>query len=170
MNKCLIILLVILSGCYTEKRASIQLAKAQGTYPHVVAAKCSDYYPTKDSIIRETEFIKGETSTVHDSVLIDCDTVTEVKYKNRIIRVKQPQKTRVDTYIKKVYKTVERTDKLRVKDTLLARYKSDLAFSTFEVKKYKKRSKKYMICFYSLIAILLLILFGKMYLSRFKVW
>ena len=163
-----LILIFLLSSCYSSKRAVQDIVKAQSAYPDKVAEACSNYYPTKDSVIRETEYIKGETDTLINYVELDCDTVTEVKYKNRIIRVKQPVKTRVDTFIKKVFKSIERTDKLRAKDTLLQREKANSIKQRTLKRHHIKRSNKYATAFYGLVSLLLLVLVGRFYLKRIR--
>lgn len=86
MRYLLIILGVLLVGCYTPKRASFQVTKAQSIHPKIVAEKCASFYPTKDSISIVEKLIKGKTDTLLEEILVDCDTVVETKYrKGRVV-------------------------------------------------------------------------------------
>lgn len=57
-----LIILVLLTGCYTRPVAVRQHAKAATTYPDIAADYCARVYPSKDSLI------KGDTVTVTDTI------------------------------------------------------------------------------------------------------
>ena len=73
----IILILLLLSGCYTVNKASKQVIKAHVTYPQITAKYCSEFYPTHDSVIFTKEFIKGETVTEVDSFWVDCDSIVK---------------------------------------------------------------------------------------------
>lgn len=116
MYKYLFLLLIFLSSCYSQKKATFQITKAQSQYPTMVAGKCGLWYPPKiyDSI--RTEYVQGETEYSFDTIRIDCDSVvnnarnaenlavSKIVYKY----IKVP-KLRVDTLFDHQYHTVENT-------------------------------------------------------------
>lgn len=51
-----LLLTLILVGCYNERKATQQFAKAAVAYPRIGAEYCSDKYPIKDSLIRDTSY------------------------------------------------------------------------------------------------------------------
>lgn len=98
------IAVLILSGCYTPKRAAKQVAKASIVYPSVVAEICADLFPiTETTIPGDTVFV---TDTVFDAIFFPSDT-TIINDTVRIVKT-LPGKTitvtntitRVDTIIK----------------------------------------------------------------------
>ena len=54
-------LLVLLSGCYGLKKATVQHGKAVATYPELGADYCARIYPSKDSIIKGDSIITFDT-------------------------------------------------------------------------------------------------------------
>ena len=76
-----LILLVLLCGCYSEKKAHNQFAKAAVAYPKIPAEYCANTFPVKDTILPgetistfDTLYIEGENT--RDTVMFqDFDTV-----------------------------------------------------------------------------------------------
>jgi len=74
----LLAVIIALSGCYGERKAREQFAKAAIAYPEIPAAYCANEFPVKDSVIRDTTltfdtlFIEGLSDTVF---VQDFDTV-----------------------------------------------------------------------------------------------
>lgn len=74
-----LLLILLLIGCYTERKAKNQFSKAVVAYPKIPADYCADEFPVKDSLITDT---LRTTDTLYvdplpnDTVLIqDFDTV-----------------------------------------------------------------------------------------------
>lgn len=62
-----ILTLVILAGCYTQKKAEKQIARAGIEYPQLIAANCAVIYPPK----KETKYIPGKETHTSDTVVIE---------------------------------------------------------------------------------------------------
>lgn len=96
-----------LSGCYTQRTAERQTDKAHHKYPLVVAKKCAETYPCKDSVHYQTEYIQGDAVMFVDTVTevySTIDTVTIVKYLTKTIE-------RIDTV--RDVKYIQQTDKAK---------------------------------------------------------
>lgn len=144
---------LLLSGCYTTNKAKKQVIKAHAEYPQVTAKYCSEFYPTKDSVIIKKELIKGETITEVDSFWVDCDSIVKNNpgAKSNIKVPCPPSKNsfRVDT----VYdsKEIIRENTARIanfefqikeKDTTIIKQGGDISFY-----------KKFMWAFFGLLAV-----------------
>lgn len=106
-----LLILILLSSCYTDKKATKQVVKAHAFKPEITANLCNSFYPVKDSIIRETNFIQGKTDTVTFlSVDTIHDTTNGVVYLDRI-NYKTIRKT--DTVIKTHIQYRESTSKVK---------------------------------------------------------
>lgn len=127
---------LLLSGCYTEKIAVKQVAKAGWQHPNVVADYCALKYPIKTI----TEYKEGETILNHDTVSVDCDTVKgKVNVVTNTIERKvyipcPPSSARVDTFFKESESTAK-TDKLTIENNAL---KTDKTVLEGEVAFWKK--------------------------------
>jgi hypothetical protein len=87
-----IILLLLLSGCYSAKKAERQMNKAQINFPEVVATKSALWYPcipirtTSDSNQYKSWF---DTINVLNDLRIDTiyqtDTIQLLKYNQRLV-------------------------------------------------------------------------------------
>lgn len=72
------LIILLLTGCYTERKAKEQFSKAAVAYPAIPAAYCATEFPVKDSVIKDTLlttdtiFIQG--GITEDTVIIN-DTV-----------------------------------------------------------------------------------------------
>ena len=107
MKYLLLILIPALTGCYTQKKATEQVNKANDKFPAVVAKLARDKYPCKD-------LLKPDTTTIYqDSIIlveIECpdvptevirvDTVNNVITRTVRVPVNMPVQTR---YITKWY-------------------------------------------------------------------
>jgi len=115
-NKAVINLLAILvfaglfSACYTPRKFSRQLSKGAVAYPSVMANTCASLYPPKVESIKEIVYKEGRIDTIWEDLYLDCDTVTEVVWKDRVVKVQVPKTiTRVDTFIDHQFNTIENT-------------------------------------------------------------
>lgn len=105
--------LLLLSGCYTQRKAERQVIKAQAHYPQVVAAGCGNWYPPKETTITRTEYKPGVTVYRSDTVKINCDSVVKNgKGDNVIYMPCPPQSRRVDTFYTTSIQTVENTARI----------------------------------------------------------
>lgn len=98
------ITVLILSGCYTERKARQDISKAHLNYPSILPELCADLFPiTETTIPGDTIFV---TDTVFDAIFFPSDT-TIINDTVRIVKT-LPGKTitvtntitRVDTIIK----------------------------------------------------------------------
>lgn len=115
-NKVVINLFAILvfaglfSACYTPRKFSRQLSKGAVAYPSVMANTCSSLYPPKVESIKEIVYKEGKKDTIWEDLYLDCDTVTEVVWKERVVKVQVPKRiTRVDTFVDHQFNTIENT-------------------------------------------------------------
>lgn len=144
-----IVLLLILSSCYTDRKATKQVIKAHAIKPSITANLCSSFYPVKDSIIKETKFIEGKKDTVTNLVtdtLINNDTVKIINTVYRYIN-------RTDTVNKTHIQYRESTSKLKdlsYKLTDLKLLKSANNEKIKQLKKSRNNWRMYLILFISL--------------------
>ena len=103
----ILILSLLLVGCYTTNKAKKQVVKAHALKPNVTAELCTSFYPTKDSIVKETINIPGKNDTVL-SMIVDTvyDSKTNTVYLDRIKYI-----NRVDTVFKSVFSNKQSTSK-----------------------------------------------------------
>lgn len=73
----LLFLLALLSGCYTAKKATEQVNKADSKYPEIVAKIARDKYPCTDLLKPDTTIIYSDSI-----VFIDCPEVVSNEYTN----------------------------------------------------------------------------------------
>lgn len=80
--------LLLLTSCYTERKAVQQVAKADATYPAIIPNICASRYPVRtntNTVIEhstDTMYQEGETMIVNDTVIrvitkIVTNTVTK---------------------------------------------------------------------------------------------
>lgn len=80
----IVIITVLLPGCYNQRKATSQFSRAAIAYPAIPAEYCATMFPAKDSTIRDTTlisdtlYIEGETTT--DTIKVnDTVRITTVK-------------------------------------------------------------------------------------------
>lgn len=104
---------LVLSGCYTQRKAERQVLKAQTRYPEVVANDCGNWYPPKEVTVTKTEYKPGVTVYHSDTVKIDCDSVVKNGTGNTVVYMPCPPRSeRVDTFYSTHTKTVENTARI----------------------------------------------------------
>lgn len=140
-----IIILILLSSCYTVKKAQRQVIKADMNYPEMFTAYALKAYPTKDSIIEKIKVVKGADIIKYDTVKeIDCDSiVNDTIIDNKVlIRYKTIYRTDTIETIKKVFK--ENTSKVTNLNLQINRLekekenlKNQLNYETNTKKKYR---------------------------------
>jgi hypothetical protein len=105
--------LLVLSGCYSQRKAEKQVLKAQAHYPQVVGSDCGNWYPPKETTVTKTEYKPGATVYHSDTVKVDCDSVVKNGKGNSVVYLPcPPQGVRVDTFYTTSLKTVENTAKI----------------------------------------------------------
>lgn len=104
--------LLVLSGCYTQRKAERQLVKAQARYPQVVANDCGNWYPPKEMTVTQTEYKPGIPVYHTDTVTIDCDSVIKNVKGGVVYMPCPPRVERVDTFYTTSVRTVENTAKI----------------------------------------------------------
>jgi hypothetical protein len=70
-----ILSILLLTGCYTRKKATTQFGRAAITYPELPAEYCARTYPTKDSVIKGKDIIHVDTLWGEGEVIIKSDTI-----------------------------------------------------------------------------------------------
>lgn len=102
--------LLLLPGCYSQRKAERQVLKAQAHYPEVVANDCGNWYPPKETSVTKTEYKPGVTVYHSDTVRIDCDSVIKNGAGGNVVYLPcPPQSVRVDTFYTSSFTTVENT-------------------------------------------------------------
>lgn len=104
-----LLILMILSSCYTDRKATKQVVKAHAIKPKITANLCNSFYPVKDSIVKESIFIEGKHDTITNLVtdtLINKDTTIIINNVYKYIN-------RTDTLFKTHIQYKESTSKLR---------------------------------------------------------
>lgn len=110
MNRILILALLF-AGCTAEK----QLAKISVKRPELLAKTCGNFFPVKESVTKEIQYVQGQRDTLWQSEYIDCDTVIG---QDRIIRV--PYVIRLHDTLKVVeVRTEENTARVNALETNL---------------------------------------------------
>lgn len=79
MNRILILALLF-AGCTAER----QIAKISVKRPELLAKTCGNFFPVKESVTKEIQYVQGQRDTLWQSEYIDCDTIIG---QDRIIRV-----------------------------------------------------------------------------------
>lgn len=129
------------SACYTEKRFSKHLANGIVKFPSTMSKTCSVLYPPKVETIKELIYREGKIDTIWEDIYLDCDTITEVVWKDRVVKVEVPKIIkRVDTLIDHQYHSVENTalvNSLKIKSDSL---QSEL--STTKISQSKTNTQK----------------------------
>jgi hypothetical protein len=110
MKKILIIALLF-AGCTAEK----QLAKISVKRPELLAKTCGNFFPIKESVTKEIQYVQGQRDTLWQSEYIDCDTIYG---QDRVIRVPYIVKIR-DTFKVVEVRTEENTARVTALETNL---------------------------------------------------
>lgn len=135
--------MLLLSGCYNQKKATIQHGKAVATFPVIGADYCARVYPSKDSLI------KGDSVVIRDTVqgvgTIKIDTVFKEGKPVEILKViTLPGQTirelitRVDTVEKESTRLLAALDLARIN---LGKSMDALAVQNLRADKYQKQAK-----------------------------
>lgn len=120
---------MMLLGCYTEKRATKQLAKVQAHHPIVVAKVCSSNYPPIERIKDSIVYKQGEPYEELVYVEADCDSAINATNNTIVKRIKVPCPTTIiqtDTLLVYKEKQVVNRAKVAVLEQELAELKETL--------------------------------------------
>ena len=109
--KKILILALFITGCTAEK----QLAKISVKRPELLAKTCGNFFPIKESVTKEIQYVQGQRDTLWQSEFVDCDTIYG---QDRIIRV--PYVIRLhDTFKVVEVRTEENTARVNALETNL---------------------------------------------------
>jgi hypothetical protein len=155
-----IILVTILTSCYSERTARNQFSKAAVAYPKILAQSCAVTYPVKDSTIRDTLlttdtiYIEGQdlTDTVRslDTIIITHTIQLPGKVITNTVHIR-------DTIIK------ENTAALKVCQLDNGLIMDLLKKQTYKADKYKAQSGKRGLYMWSLLALIIVYCGWKVY-------
>lgn len=96
-----VLILTLITSCSVQKRAGKRVKWVDEKHPITLVRWCSDNVPVR----ADTVLIPGKEIVIPGTVVeVDCDTVTDTVYKDRVVQVACPPSTaRTDTaYITKV--------------------------------------------------------------------
>lgn len=130
-----LLLLILLSSCYNQRKATLQHGKAVATYPEIGADYCSRTYPPRDSItpgtvVTRTDTLWGAGDITTDTVYLEGKSVQVTKV------ITLPWKVIRETYYRT--DTIYRVDNAAVD---LCRIREGKAVSALE--KEQARADKY---------------------------
>lgn len=89
MRYAALIIAVLLSSCYSERKARSQFGKAAAAYPLVAAEYCGITFPPKDSLIKGDSVVTFDTLFVGGSVRFDTVTLRGLSDTIRITKIVQ---------------------------------------------------------------------------------
>lgn len=81
MKILIILCLVLLTGCYNQRKATVQHGKAVATFPIIGADYCARTYPARDSLI------KGDTVLNFDTIYVAGETYLDTVRIGDTIRI-----------------------------------------------------------------------------------
>lgn len=147
-----LLLILIFCGCYSERAAKKQFAKAAIAYPKIPADYCANEFPVKDSLITDTVlttdtiFIQG--GVFEDTVILN-DTVR--------ITVVKTLPAKIITNTVHIRDTIIRENTAALKSCEIDKSKTIglLVKKTDEADKYKGQAKKRGFIMWGLIALLI---------------
>lgn len=178
--------MILLCGCYNEKKAIQQFNKAALNYPRLPAAYCSDHFPVRDSIIKGDTIITIDTFyntnildtggfIFHRAPFPSDDPVVIWPYRGRrdSILGSAPQKPIIKMIVKtiKIIDTIFRENKAELKLCEIYNDKlTDLLVrKTNESDGFQHKAKKRGIIMWSLIGFIILIVGFNIYLKANKI-
>jgi hypothetical protein len=178
----ILLLSLILAGCYTAKKATKQIAKAQAIHPEVVAGACISYYPTKDSIVERKIYLPGKVVTLPGkTITINCDSIVAAAkstpsnstlVSSKSVSVPCPPSThQVDTFYAFKEKYQESSAKLKVVEAMnsVLAAKVVVAQAQFAHSEEKVSRKNKIILYLALgYGVFILGLIAKLYFKAFK--
>lgn len=161
-----LLLILLLSSCYSERKAKNQFSKAAIAYPKIPAEFCADEFPVKDSVIKDTVittdtlYIEGLADTV---MIQDFDTVR--------ITITKTLPAKVITNTVHIRDTIIKTNTAEIAACEIDKSKLTglLVSKTDEADKYKVQAKRRGQFMWSLIAILIAYIGLKIYLRTKKI-
>ena len=166
-----IIFAALFSACYTEQRFTRHIGKGAVRYPHVLARSCNTMYPPKTETKTEIIYKEGKNDTIYEDLYIDCDTISETIYKDRIVKVPYV-KTIIqrDTLYKSITESVESQAAAAIckheKDSIT----NDLNAANIQTEKTQQSKKSWMIACLALAAIFLAQIIYKVIKYKVKIF
>lgn len=161
-----LLLILLFCGCFSERKANKQFAKAVVAFPKIGAEFCANEFPVKDSIIKDTvlttDTILIQGGVIEDTVIVN-DTV-------RITIVKTlPAKVITNTV--HIRDTIIRENTAALKSCEIDKSKTIdlLVKKTDEANKYKGQARTRGWWLWGLIAFLILVIGLNVYLRTKKI-
>lgn len=90
---------VLLSSCYSKRKATSQFSRAAVAYPELPADYCAKTYPVKDSLIKGDTIVVTDTIYTGGNVSFDTTIVMDTKYITKTIQLPGTK------IIERIYKT-----------------------------------------------------------------
>lgn len=113
---------ILLSGCYTQKRAAKQFHRAAWQYPDIANSYCANKFD--DNVI--PVYIPGDTVTLTDTVTVDCGDSVIIRSVNKLVKVPVTvYKFRVDTFTRIIENKAELAAKQSQIDNMKADYNKE---------------------------------------------
>lgn len=161
-----LLLILILTGCYSEKKARQQFDKAATSFPKIPAEYCADEFPIREETIRDT--LRTTDTLYSDMVIYDTIMVQDFD----TIRM----------YITKTLPGKVVTNTIRITDTIIRENTADLKLcvidkstltdllskKTAEADKYKGRAKTRGLISLGLLLFILIVTALNIYLKARK--
>lgn len=128
--------LLLLSSCYSQKKAAQQMDKAHSNYELLTANRCASWYPIKIDTVYGEAVVKRTVDTIlGETIFINCDSLTASSKTNtgtvfnlQRIPVKCPPSVYIhDSIEKPVYIVKENTAALRAATLERDSFKKSLA-------------------------------------------
>lgn len=163
-----VLLILILTGCYTERKAKNQFAKAVVAYPKISAEYCANEFPVKDSTIRDT-LITSDTVFIQGGITEDT-IIMRVNDTVRITIIRElPGKVITNTI--HVTDTIFQTNTAALELCEINRRQLTdlLTNTTADRDKYKGQAKKRGWIMWSLIALIVAVIGLNIYLKSKKI-
>lgn len=159
----IVFILMLFIGCFSEKKAQQQFAKAAVAFPKISANYCAFYFPSRDSLI------KGDSVLVFDT-LYDMSVLTDTLYNKDTVTIIKTLPGKVITKTIHLIDTVYRENTAKIKACEIDKSKliELLQKKTHEADTWEGKAKTRFYIMWSLILLLVGFLGYKIY-SMFKI-
>lgn len=161
-------LILILTGCYSERKAKDQFSKAVVAYPKLPAEYCSTTFPVKDSIIKDT--VTTTDTVLMQGGIIEDTIIVKVNDTVRITIIRElPGKIITNTVHIRDTIIRENTAALKLCEIDKSTLTDLLTKQTEQTEKYEGRAKKRGWIMWGLIALIVAVVGLNIYLKAKKI-
>lgn len=161
MRRGLIIILVIVSSCYNQRKATTQFSKAAVAYPIVASQFCAITFPPR------TVTIKGDSIVLHDTLTKVGETVTDTIISFDTIRITKTVTLPSQIITRTVHITdtitVENTAQLKTCELERGKVVDLLTESNRDLLLFKGKAKTRGLVMWSLLALVVVLVGWKIY-------